>query len=189
MNRRPSHDTPGQAQRSGNAHRTIASETSRALPGGELPARLGSPCRRVRHRVDSLNTDCVNAHYVVNGQRDPVSWLRRSHVGPQADRSCSAADHRRHDGQGTPGSRRCGTPAHTARRECGHLRHHAAGHDEPPRRGYTLPDRLEYQDDDGRGDHATGSGRLSQSRRSSLEVRCGRTQRRQHHHRRTAGNA
>ena len=55
----------------------------------------------------------------------------------------------------------------------------------PPARRYPLPDRLQYQDDDGCGDCAACPGRQAQTRRSSLEVRPGRAQRRQHHHHRT----
>ena len=60
---------------------------------------------------------------------------------------------------------------------------------EPAPRRHPLPDRLEHQDDDGRGDPATCPGRQAQSQRSGVEVRPGRAQRRQHHHRPAAGNA
>ena len=79
--------------------------------------------------------------------------------------------------------------AHAPGRVHGHLRHHATRRHEPTPRRHPLPDRLEYQDDDGRGDRAARPGRQAQSRRSGLEVRPGRAQRRQDHHRRTAEDA
>src|SRR5438046_5022679 len=57
-----------------------------------------------------------------------------------------------------------------------------------PRR-HPFPDRLQYQDDDGRGNRAARPGRQAQSRRSSLEVCPGCARRRQDHHRRTAEDA
>ena len=59
----------------------------------------------------------------------------------------------------------------------------------PPALRHPLPDRLEHQDDDGRGDPPTCSGRQAESQRSGVEVRPRRAQRRQHHHRRAVGDA
>ena len=108
---------------------------------------------------------------------------------PQTHRPGCAASHGGQDRPRTPDPWRRGSPAHTPRRVCGHLRHHVAGRKKPAPRRHLFPGRLQYQDDDGRGDPATGSGGQAQSRRSGVEVRRGRAQRRQDHHRRAAGNA
>jgi hypothetical protein len=109
--------------------------------------------------------------------------------GAQADRPRRASDYRGRDSQGAAGSRRRGHPDHPRGQVHGHLRHYDARHDDPATRRHTLPNRLEYQNDDGRGDRTTGPGRSSRSQRSGLEIRFGRARRRPDHHRRLAEDA
>jgi len=47
---------------------------------------------------------------------------------------------------------------------------------------HPLPDRLDHQDDDLRGDRAAGPRRQAAVRRSDIEVRSGRAEWREHHH-------
>ena len=52
-----------------------------------------------------------------------------------------------------------GSLTHTRRRVHDHLRHHPTRGDNATPRRYSLPDRLEYQDDDGCGNPAASPGK------------------------------
>jgi hypothetical protein len=118
-----------------------------------------------------------------------AAWFHEWPVGAQANRRGCAADHGGHDRQGTPDPWRRGSLAHTPGRVHGHLWHHVTRRYKSTPRRHPLPDRLQYEDDDGGCNRATGPGRQAESRRPSLEVCPGRAQRRQDHHHRAAEDA
>jgi hypothetical protein len=84
-----------------------------------------------------------------------------------------ASGGRGRDSRGVVGSRCRGHPVHRPRRVHGLLRHHDGGRDDPATRRHPLPNRLEYEDDDGRDDRTTGLGRSARARVSGRRFRRG----------------
>jgi beta-lactamase family protein len=155
---------------------------ARSPPRREFPGRCCSPDRGLLDCADSINADCLNPYHVT---RDLAAWLQSRFIGAQTDRPGCAANHDGQDRQGTPDPWRCHSPAHTPRGVYDHQRHHVTGRKQPAtrRHHFRIASNTKTMT-------AALIMELAQENKLNLddpvEVRSGRAQRRQHHHRRTA---